>query len=267
MLSGNFGLESSGALSCDHKSKRPACYSWPLAFMYGRSDWIRTSDPLLPKQVRYHAAPRSVMGCFVRKRPCFGKGGPSGGRKGRCLPRAKGPSPAQDKDLRASSTQAGQLRQGAPPFQERKEHPVPLPCARGRSELHNRLTGARNAPSVRTGKKRYCAAKSYGICSPFRAHGEEAPFHPLSLSSRMPLPCARGRSGRSFPMHSAQGRSRGVSVPASRPRPSAWAAGPFQTGNGRKRKTPLESGVHFLMGRKMGLEPTATWATTRCSTN
>ena len=44
-----------------------------------------TSCPLLPKQVRYHAAPRSVMGCFVRKRPCFGKGGPSGGRKGRCL--------------------------------------------------------------------------------------------------------------------------------------------------------------------------------------
>ncbi len=25
----------------------------------GRSDWIRTSDPLLPKQVRYQAAPRS----------------------------------------------------------------------------------------------------------------------------------------------------------------------------------------------------------------
>ena len=116
MLSGNFGLESSGALSCNHKSKRPACYSWPLAFMYGRSDWIRTSDPLLPKQVRYHAAPRSVMGCFVRKRPCFGKGGPSGGRKGRCLPRAKGPSPAQDKDLRASSTQAGQCGRGRPPF-------------------------------------------------------------------------------------------------------------------------------------------------------
>lgn len=189
------------------KNKKGHTTSWyDLVISYGRSDWIRTSDPLLPKQVRYHAAPRSVMGCFVRKRPCFGKGGPSGGRKGRCLPRAKGPSPAQDKDLRTSSTQAGQLRQGAPPFQERKEHPVPLPCA-------------------------------------------------------------RGRSGRSFPMHSAQGRSRGVSVPASRPRPSAWAAGPFQTGNGRKRKTPLESGVHFLMGRKMGLEPTATWATTRCSTN
>ena len=57
----------------------------------GRSDWIRTSDPLLPKQVRYHAAPRSVMGCFVRKRPCFGKGGPSGGQ-GRCLPEGKAAS-------------------------------------------------------------------------------------------------------------------------------------------------------------------------------
>lgn len=127
--------------------------------------------------------------------------------------------------------------------------------------------GAPCAPSVRTGKKRYCAAKSYGICSPFRAHGEEALARHESKFFLPPLPCARGRSGWSFPMHSAQGRSRGVSVPASRPRPSAWAAGPFQTGNGRKRKTPLESGVHFLMGRKMGLEPTATWATTRCSTN
>lgn len=25
----------------------------------GRSDWIRTSDPLVPNQVRYQAAPRS----------------------------------------------------------------------------------------------------------------------------------------------------------------------------------------------------------------
>jgi hypothetical protein len=24
----------------------------------GRDDWIRTSDPLLPKQMRYQAAPR-----------------------------------------------------------------------------------------------------------------------------------------------------------------------------------------------------------------
>ena len=194
MLSGNFGLESSGALSCDHKSKRPACYSWPLAFMYGRSDWIRTSDPLLPKQVRYHAAPRSVMGCFVRKRPCFGKGGPSGGRKGRCLPRAKGPSPAQDKDLRASSTQAGQLRQGAPPFQERKEHPVPLPCA-------------------------------------------------------------RGRSGRSFPMHSAQGRSRGVSVPASRPGHRRGPLAPFRPATAEKEKPRSKAGCISLWGERWDLNP------------
>ena len=61
---------------------------YDLLIFYGRSDWIRTSDPLLPKQVRYHAAPRSVMGCFVRKRPCFGKGGPPGAQA-RCLPWGK----------------------------------------------------------------------------------------------------------------------------------------------------------------------------------
>ena len=32
----------------------------PAAAFSGRSDWIRTSDPLLPKQVRYQTAPRSV---------------------------------------------------------------------------------------------------------------------------------------------------------------------------------------------------------------
>ena len=33
---------------------------YDLLISYGRSDWIRTSDPLLPKQVRYQTAPRSV---------------------------------------------------------------------------------------------------------------------------------------------------------------------------------------------------------------
>ena len=34
---------------------------------YGRSDWTRTSDPLLPKQVRYHTAPRSATKNSCRK--------------------------------------------------------------------------------------------------------------------------------------------------------------------------------------------------------
>ena len=54
---------------------------YDLLISYGRSDWIRTSDPLLPKQVRYQTAPRSVavaIGESVR----LGK--PNiGGRKGR----------------------------------------------------------------------------------------------------------------------------------------------------------------------------------------
>ena len=34
-----------------------ACGDFPLEKI-GRDDWIRTSDPLLPKQMRYQAAPR-----------------------------------------------------------------------------------------------------------------------------------------------------------------------------------------------------------------
>lgn len=47
-----------------------------LLILHGRSDWIRTSDPLLPKQVRYQAAPRSVIseymsaGCALASRAC-----------------------------------------------------------------------------------------------------------------------------------------------------------------------------------------------------
>ena len=33
-----------------------------------------------------------------------------------------------------------------------------------------------------------------------------------------------------------------------------------------EKPVSLDTGLKFL-GRKMGLEPTATWATTRCSTN
>lgn len=46
-------------------------------FSFGRSDWIRTSDPLTPSQVRYQAAPRSVL---PRRFPVFLRC-PSGKRK------------------------------------------------------------------------------------------------------------------------------------------------------------------------------------------
>jgi hypothetical protein len=32
-----------------------------LFFLFGPGDWIRTSGPLLPKQVRYQTAPRPDM--------------------------------------------------------------------------------------------------------------------------------------------------------------------------------------------------------------
>ncbi len=35
----------------------------PITGHIGRGDWIRTSDPLLPKQMRYQAAPLPVTKC------------------------------------------------------------------------------------------------------------------------------------------------------------------------------------------------------------
>ena len=34
---------------------------------FGRDDWIRTSDPLTPSQVRYQAAPRPDSVCALRR--------------------------------------------------------------------------------------------------------------------------------------------------------------------------------------------------------
>lgn len=178
------------------KTKRGHTTSWyDLLIFYGRSDWIRTSDPLLPKQVRYHAAPRSVMGCFVRKRPCFGKGGPSGGRKGRCLHEG-GTASCRGSPLGLLPHRAGAgCGQGALP-PPKKELAIPA------------------------------------------------------------LPCARERS-------------RGSSVPGLPATAVGVSAGPFsrQVTWRQKKKNPARKRGDFLMGRKMGLEPTATWATTRCSTN
>ena len=40
----------------------PVCYlRRPLDAKFGRDDWIRTSDPLTPSQVRYQAAPHPVL--------------------------------------------------------------------------------------------------------------------------------------------------------------------------------------------------------------
>lgn len=116
------------------KTKRGHTTSWyDLLIFYGRSDWIRTSDPLLPKQVRYHAAPRSVMGCFVRKRPCFGKGGPSGGRKGRCLHEG-GTASCRGRPLGLLPHRAG------------------AGCGQGRPSSPQKGTG-HTCPSLRTGKE------------------------------------------------------------------------------------------------------------------
>ena len=70
------------------------------------------------------------------------------------------------------------------------------------------------------------------------------------------LPCARERS-------------RGSSVPGLPATAIGVSAGPFsrQVTWQQKKKNPARKRGDFLMGRKMGLEPTATWATTRCSTN
>jgi hypothetical protein len=49
---------SSGGWCSIQLSYRRACREWPeLNVKIGRGERIRTSDPLLPKQVRYQAAP------------------------------------------------------------------------------------------------------------------------------------------------------------------------------------------------------------------
>ena len=45
--------------SQNEKEATPRAW-YNLLISCGRSDWIRTSDPLLPKQVRYQTAPRSA---------------------------------------------------------------------------------------------------------------------------------------------------------------------------------------------------------------
>lgn len=150
------------------KKKRPHHILWyDLVIFYGRSDWIRTSDPLLPKQVRYHAAPRSVTECFVRKRPCFGKGGPSRGRKGPWLPWGKRPTPA-GKGPRAFPARRAVAGRGQGPIHRQgpegtgrrdpslsvsagKGPSGALPCGRGTS------------PSVHTAPKRDLSSSRLGF--------------------------------------------------------------------------------------------------------
>ena len=62
MRTGHPGVASGGA--------RQAHTHPTMQFMIlGRGDWIRTSDPLLPKQMRYQAAPRPDRGRIAEKPP------------------------------------------------------------------------------------------------------------------------------------------------------------------------------------------------------
>lgn len=65
------------------------------------------------------------------------------------------------------------------------------------------------------------------------------------------------------------GKEQGSSVPRLPATAVGVSAGPFSRPVTwrQKKKNPARKRGDFLMGRKMGLEPTATWATTRCSTN
>lgn len=198
-----------------HKKRSHHILWYDLVIFYGRSDWIRTSDPLLPKQVRYHAAPRSVTECFVRKRPCFGKGGPSRGRKGPWLPWGKRPTPAG---------------KGPRAFPARR-----AVAGRGQGPIH------RQGPEG-TGRRDPSLSVSAGK-GPSGA-----------------LPCGRGTSPsvHTAPKRDLSSSRLGFTGPLMACQPVSWR---------QKKKNPARKRGDFLMGRKMGLEPTATWATTRCSTN
>ena len=142
-------------------------YPTELLSHAGRGSRTRTGDPLLPKQVRYHAAPRSVTECFVRKRPCFGKGGPSRGRKGPWLPWGKRPTPA-GKGHRAFPARRAVAGRGQGPIHRQgpegtgrrdpslsvsagKGPSGALPCGRGTS------------PSVHTAPKRDLSSSRLGF--------------------------------------------------------------------------------------------------------
>jgi hypothetical protein len=51
--------EGGGMRGCISPSKKPPPNP-PVRSVNGRDDWIRTSDPLTPSQVRYQAAPHPV---------------------------------------------------------------------------------------------------------------------------------------------------------------------------------------------------------------
>lgn len=135
--------------------------------MYGRSDWIRTSDPLLPKQVRYHAAPRSVTECFVRKRPCFGKGGPSRGRKGPWLPWGKRPTPAGKGPRAFPARRAiagrgqGPIHRQGPEGTGRRDPSLSVSAGKGPSGAL--LCGRGTSPSVHTAPKRDLSSSRLGF--------------------------------------------------------------------------------------------------------
>ena len=167
----------------------------PEALSYDWSERLDSNQrPPAPKAgaLPYCATLRDGM--FCTQKPLLWQGRP--------IRRPQGPLPAPGKGTVSCSGQrpAGlfhtgrAVRQGAPPFLERKEHPVPLPCA-------------------------------------------------------------RGRSGRSFPMHSAQGRSRGVSVPASRPGHRRGPLAPFRPATAEKEKPRSKAGCISLWGERWDLNP------------
>ena len=150
------------------KKKRPHHILWyDLVIFYGRSDWIRTSDPLLPKQVRYHAAPRSVTECFVRKRPCFGKGGPSRGRKGPWLPWGKRPTPAVKGPRAFPARRAvagrgqGPIHRQGPEGTGRRDPSLSVSAGKGPSGALP--CGRGTSPSVHTAPKRDLSSSRLGF--------------------------------------------------------------------------------------------------------
>ena len=102
----------------------------------GRDDWIRTSDPLTPSQVRYQAAPRPE--------PCpGGQKGNSTTTPGRRLRLSRGGSPgggSRPSAPRVRPALRGGNRPTAPPL------PVPARATTGRAPSAGRRGRARDAP-------------------------------------------------------------------------------------------------------------------------
>lgn len=151
-------------------------------------------------------------------------------------------------------TQKALLWQGQPVWRPKAlpalgEKPPPAGQGRGPLSLARQMTAADRAPSIDKDERGHA-----GRASLFPPRRKRISQSPSPANAACLLPCSQKKRDLSFQ----------TPGPGSRHSAAEGVSGRNQR---QKKKNPARKRGDFLMGRKMGLEPTATWATTRCSTN